>query len=48
MALVDNAWYVNSVTYGTVTAWVAATSLFNRESGKASSTFYIDPNPVIT
>ena len=26
MALVDNAWYVNSVTYGTVTAWAAATS----------------------
>ena len=25
MALVDNAWYVNSITYGTVTAWVAAT-----------------------
>ena len=25
MALVDNAWYVNSVTYGTVTAWAAAT-----------------------
>ena len=38
MALVDNAWYINSVTYGTVTAWAASTAYAAGDSRRQLAT----------